>query len=187
MNITLYNHEAFVRYILYCVLFGVVSAIIHCEMSVIFCHSSICKCKDIGMLKNCLFELSRGRNKHQCIRDFLCLAIIATALLTVTFLTNSGIFRIMGVPLLLAGFALGMLIFKKIVITLMAFLFFIIKKIASLVCLPIVLLIRCLSRVFFRIVAAARNRIQRTRIVKYTKLRYKDLDRIKQTGLLENI
>lgn len=187
MNITLYTHEAFVRYILYCAIFGFFTFIFHCIICVIISIPMICKCNNTVMLKAYIGAFSESDSKKSIFSDFLGVIMISTSLLAVSFISNSGEFRIMSIPLLIGGFCLGSLLFKKIIIVIMSYLCFAVKKIVLWISAPIVFLIRFALRVVFRVSGAIKKRYRAAQIVKYTKKKYKDLDIIKQTGLLENL
>lgn len=187
MNITLYTHEAFARYILFCAIFGFCTLIIHCIICVIISIPIICKCNNLDMLKAIIGDLLESKLENRFVSDFLVALIIAISLLTVTFITNSGEFRIMSIPLLLAGFGLGSVLFKKILTVVMSYLCFCVKKIIVWLSAPILFLIRALLRAINRACGAIIKRSHAAQIVRYTKKRYKDLVRIKQTGLLENL
>ena len=187
MNITLYTHEAFSRYILYCAIFGFCAFIIHCIICVIISIPIICKCNNLVMLKACISDLSESKSGNRFVPDFLGALIISISLLTVSFISNSGEFRIMSIPLLLAGFGLGSVLFKKILTVIMSYFCFCVKKVILWLSAPILFLIRISFRVINRICCIIKRRNQAAQIVRYTKKRYKDLDIIKQTGLLENL
>lgn len=187
MNITLYTHEAFVRYILYCAIFGFFTFIFHCIICVIISIPMICKCNNTVMLKAYIGALSKSEAKISFLSDFLGVFLISTSLLAVSFISNSGEFRIMSIPLLIGGFGLGSLLFKKIIIVIMAYLCFAVEKFVLWISAPIVFLIRFALQVVFRVSGAIKKRYRAAQIVKYTKKKYNDLDIIKQTGLLENL
>ena len=187
MNITLYTHEAFARYILYCAIFGFCAFIVHCIICELISIPIICKCNNLAMLKACICDLSESKLGNRFISDFLVALIIAISLLTVSFISNSGEFRFMSIPLLLIGFGVGSVLFKKIFTVIMSYLCFCVKKVIVWLSAPILFLIRTLLRLINRICSIIKKRNQAAQIVRYTKKRYKDLDGIKQTGLLENL
>lgn len=184
MNITLYSHEAFTRYILYCAIFGFCAFIIHCVICVIISIPIICKCNSFVKLKACMLESKFG---NRFVSDFLGVLTISISLLAVSFISNSGEFRIVSIPLLLAGSGLGSVLFKKNLTVVMSYICFCVKKIMVWISTPILFLIRILLRVINRVFGAIKKRSHTAQIVRYTKKRYKDLDRIKQMGLLEHL
>lgn len=187
MNITLYTHEAFARYILFCAIFGFCAFIIHCIICVIISIPTICKCNNLAMLKACVSDFSETKLGNRFVQDFLGALIISISLLAVSFISNSGEFRFMSIPLLFAGFGIGSVLFKKILTVVMSYLCFCVKKIMVWLSAPLLFLIRILLRVINRVCGVIKKRSQAAQIVRYTKKRYKDLDRIKQTGLLESL
>ncbi len=187
MNITLYTHEAFARYILYCAIFGFCAFIIHCIICVIISIPIICKCNNLAMLKACISDFLETKLGNRFVPDFLGALIISISLLVVSFISNSGELRIMSIPLLLAGFGIGSVLFKKILTVVMSYFGFCVKKIVVWLSAPILFLIRALLRVINRICGVIKKRSHAVQIVRYTKKRHKDLVRIKQTGLLEHL
>lgn len=187
MNITLYSHEAFARYILYCAIFGFCAFIIHCVICVIISIPIICKCNSFVKLKACISDTSETKLENQFLPDFLGALIISISLLAVSFISNSGEFRIVSIPLLLAGVGLGSVLFKKNLTVVMSYICFCVKKIMVWISAPILFLIRILMQVINRVFGAIKKRSHTAQIVRYTKKRYKDLDRIKQMGLLEHL
>lgn len=187
MNITLYTHEAFARYILYCAIFGFCTFVFHCIICVIISIPMICKCNNSDMLKAYISISSESDSKKLLVSDFLGALMISTSLLAVSFISNSGEFRIMSIPLLIGGFGLGALLLKKIIIVAMSYLCFAVKKMVLWISAPIIIVIRVVLRVIFRVCSAIKMRCHAAQIVSYTKKKYKDLDKIKQTGLLEHL
>ena len=187
MNITLYENEAIISYIVNCVIFGVISAVIHCVFLAILALPLIYRHYGIQKLKNFISEFMYCTGKLQTVSDVEGIVIIASALLSVSFLTNSGVFRFISIPLLLIGFALGILIFKRTVLLVIGLVLWAINNAVCLLLSPALLLARCIYRVLIRIVNVFRKRMQRLLIERYTRSRYKDLDKVKQTGLLEHI
>lgn len=187
MNIILYTHEAFARFILYSIMFGIASFVIYCIINVVVSVPAICRCKNITLLKACIHDLSENRAKDRWLLDFLCLLVIAIFLLSVSFIANRGEFRIVSLPLLFVGFSLGRLLFERIIIVAMSAFFFLINKFAVLIFAPVLILIRALSRMIKHIAAMAIKRCTMAQIAKYTNQRFKDLDRIKHTGLIEQL
>lgn len=187
MNITLYTHEAFARYILCCVIFGFCTFIFHCIICVIISIPMICKCNNTVMLKAYIGALSKSEAKISFLSDFLGVIMISTSLLAVSFISNSGEFRIMSILLLIGGFGLGALLLKKIIIVVISYLCFAVKKIVLWISAPIVFLIRVALRVVIRVCSTIKKRCHAAQIAKYTKKKYEDLDIIKQTGLLDHL
>lgn len=184
MNITLYTYEVLVRYILYCALFGLVAYMGYCVISAIISFPSICECTNITSLNCCIGKLISDTN-NMALLDFLSILIVSVCALIVSFIANSGEFRIMSIPLLLIGFASGKLLFNKIVFYVMSYLFFLTKKVALILFFPILMLKSVFYRVIKYIVASTEKRYREACIIKYTKTRYKELEKIKHTGMLE--
>lgn len=187
MNITLYTHESFARYIVYCVIFGFLAFLVHCIIFVMISVPAICRCRNVSALKICAGDLSEGRSRNLLASDFLGALIIAISLLTVSFIANSGEFRIMSVPLLMFGFLLGATVFNKILIIVMSYFCFCVKKIVIWILSPIILLIRVILQMIIRIYFLSQKRIRTAQIAKYTKKKYKEFDIIKHTGLLDQL
>ena len=69
----------------------------------------------------------------------------------------------------------------------MSYLCLAVKKMVLWISAPIIIVIRVVLRVIFRVCSAIKMRCHAAQIVSYTKKKYKDLDKIKQTGLLEHL
>ena len=183
MNITLYSHEAFARFILYCILFGVAAGVLYCVNSAVFFVPAFWKCNSINEFRSTLSNISFIRSN---VLDFLRVLIIAAALLAVSFIANSGRFRIISIPILLLGFRSGTLLFYRLIIKAVLLCFYLIKRVLAIIVFPLKISIRFLFRILKRIIIKIQDSRRAKRIAEYTKNSYNDFEKLKQTGLLEH-
>ena len=131
MNITIYSHHAFFRYILSCVVSGAFSALLYFAAVVIFSVPGILKCQGIRYYKAYCSSIVANQSASRHITDFLCCSTIAIALLMVSFVANSGKFRILSVVMLALGFYITDAIFRKAAIVTLSFVIYLIFSLYS--------------------------------------------------------
>jgi hypothetical protein len=183
MNITVYSHEVFARFVLSCIIFGIASAVLYSVVRAIFYVPAVFKSCSLVMLRSAHFDM-RKSNSFLC--DFFGLVIIAFLLLVVSFLANSGQFRIISIPIFMLGFEFGMLFFYRIAIISVLIVVYFIKRALEIFVTPIRILILFLYRFLKIFIAKVKDKNQAKRIEKYTKRCYNDLEKLKQNGLLDH-
>lgn len=186
MNITIYSHYAFFRYILYCVISGALSAAFYFAVVVIFSAPGIIKCKGIMSYKTYCSRILSNQSGSRHITDFLGCLTVAFTLLVVSFIANSGEFRLLSVVMLALGFYITDVIFKRIIIVAFSFYIYLIKRVNDLLLYPFKLILEFLNRALTRTFSYLNMCITNSQNTKYTKKRFKDLEKIKQNGMLDH-
>ncbi len=102
---------------------------------------------------------------HRCINDIFICICTAIALLSVTFIFNSGNFRFLTIATLGLGFAFGRVIFEKITHVILAVLLYLLRITFDTVLFPILWTARRLWRIFAKLFAKARN-AYRVRVIR---------------------
>ena len=186
MNITIYTFEEFVKFIFACFLFGLTSSLFYCAWVTIFSIGDVICINTLDEFKRYVTAGDLHKIKFKFMKDFILCLIIATSLIFVSFIYNSGNFRFISIPVLSIGFCISNAVFGKIVKVILVFIIYILKRIIELIILPFRYLIIFFASIIRKLVIYICRVINTKRIKKYTYQRYKDLDKIKQSGLIES-
>lgn len=184
MNITFYSHDIFARFVLSCVIFGIASAVLYSVICAIFYVPAAIKCTSFAMLRSAHFDMRKGRSLF--IMDLICFVLIAFSLLVVSFLANSGQFRIISIPILMLGFKFGTVLFNRIVIISILVGIYFIKRVVVIFVTPITFIDGIILRMLKNVIVKVQDSNRAKRIAKYTKICYNDLEKLKQNGLLDH-
>ena len=185
MNIIIYSHKDFFRLICYSISFGLVSGTISCVIGSLLAIRYVNECRDLHSLsvflsKDLAHRLANGR-----VNDFISLILIAVSLLFVSFMANSGSFRLVSVPLLLLGFFGAIRSLKKIIVYAVCCVYIIIKHIFGIVTFPIRFVSRGIVSICKKYIIIIEKYHKSKIITKYTEKRFNKIDEVKQSGLLD--
>lgn len=186
MNVVIYSHEAFVKLICYCITFGLISSFIYCVFNAISHIQAVFYCRDLTAVNALIKDGSVAFSKNCVFSDVISLILIAIALLLASFISNCGGFRLLSIPVLLIGFFAGVMFFRRVVLSLIFYVFFVIKYILEIAIIPISFTLKIIFGSLKRCFIIIKQRYNAVLIVKYTEKRYKDLEDVKQFGLLDS-
>lgn len=184
MNIAIYSHIVFVRLICYCIASGFISGMIYCVFSAVLGLRFVYKYRNFRSVKAFLSENYEHCFDNSNFSDFISLVLVAASSLLASFMFNSGSFRLLIIPILLLGFLIATFFFKKAVVLSVNYIFVVFKRILGIAIFPFSFVLKLLSGVCKKYIVIIQNRRKAKIIAKYTEKRFKDLDSIKQDGLL---
>ena len=184
MNITHYSHETILSLIGYCIILGFLSGGISCIISAFLGLRKVFQFKGFNKLKLFVSFYLNACSQYSFLSDFLSVLVIGIALLLSSYLSNNGIFRMVSVPIFCLGYIVAICLLHRLVLYFFSVLIFIITCIIKIVFTPIVYIWKIILRVIKRYYNIVKQRRNAALIVKYTRKKYKDLDNIKQNGLL---
>ncbi len=185
MKVVIYSHEAFLSLICHCIAFGLISSLIYCVVNALSHIRAVFYCKKLTAVSTIIKDVSIVGFDNCVSGDVISLILIAIALQLASFISNCGGFRLLSIPVLLIGYFAGVMLFRRVVLSLFFYVFFVIKRILKIAFVPIGFIFKTMIRLIKRCFMLIKQRYRAVLIVKYTEKRYKDLEYIKQFGLLD--
>lgn len=145
------------------------------------------KCARFPKYKQFMADMfSQGDSKASIVfTDVILCLLFAIGLLVVSFICNSGNFRISSVVLMSCGCLLGIAVTGKLIRSLLLIISFIIKWILDILLFPIVWLTRKLMGLFSFIHKKALKKRNDRLIAKYTSQRFSQINKTTEFGLIE--
>lgn len=120
------------------------------------------------------------------VSDFIASLVLASLLLCLTFIYNSGRLRLISVVLLIIGFALGVTILSRPLLRLTAFLLFCFKWLADIVLLPFMWILFILKRIVKKTFGKLYSICYSIIAAKCTSYRFSRIKKEARYGLLDD-
>ena len=117
--------------------------------------------------------------------DAICSLLFAIGLLTVSFVFNSGNFRLSSVAVLLLGFFLCISVFGKLFKNILSNILFVLKWMFGIILFPFDWILKRITLLCSRIYKKISNRQNKRLSEKYTAQRLSTIDKTTEFGLIE--
>lgn len=120
------------------------------------------------------------------LADFLTCILFASLVLCVSFIFNSGNFRILSVAVMLAGLAIGHMILKGIINELVLLILFVIKWIINIASFPFILVGQRIVKIIIKLLGRIKSRRNNKLIQKYTAFCFEKIEKNAEYGLIDD-
>lgn len=127
------------------------------------------------------------KRKNTIVLDFTNCILFAIMLLGITFVYNSGIFRLISVPITLLGVITGNILLSRMISRIMLFLVFVAKWTVEILLFPFLWIVKRICRIITRSYGKLRNTYNSKLMQKFTDQCFERISKDAEYGLLNGL